>query len=144
MQVGHLVVPVLALRAAQVGPRNEALLTPHLELGLEDKRPVRLIGECGASVDEEERDGARASGDLLLEAFGRDGALEEVELETVGFGYRAWLPCAGLTAEWKRHRRFLRCTLPDLDRLAVAPVDLARLIVAPSHGHAEGRRSLRN
>ena len=144
MQVGHLVVPVLALRAAQVGPRNEALLTPHLELRLEDKRPVRPIGECRPSIDEEERYRARAIGDLLFETLGRYGTLEQMELETVGFGYRSWLACAGAAAERERYRSFPRYTLPDLDRFAVAPVDLARLVVAPSHGHAEGRRSLRN
>ena len=41
VKIGDLLVPVRPPGTAQVGPRDERLLATHLDLGLEDERPIR-------------------------------------------------------------------------------------------------------
>ena len=91
VQIGHLLIPLRRVRAAQVGPRHEPVVRFHFDLGLKGVRAVRLLAVGGAAVDEEARYGARAGGQQRAgQVGGENRPLDHVELEAarVGDGVR--------------------------------------------------------
>ena len=83
VEIGHLLVPVLGPRAAQVGPGHEGMLATDLDLGLEGMGEIRVVPVRAAPVDQEHRHRARPRRDLR-EPFGIDGALDHMEPEAAG------------------------------------------------------------
>ena len=83
VEIGHLLVPVLGPRAAQVGPGHEGMLATDLDPGLEGMGKIRVVPVRVAPVDQEHRHRARPHRDLR-EPFGMDGALDHMEPETAG------------------------------------------------------------
>ena len=83
VEIGHLLVPILGPRAAQVGPGHEGALAADLDLGLEGTGEIRVVPVRAAPVDQEHRHRARPRRDLRA-PLDVDGPFDHVEPETVG------------------------------------------------------------
>ncbi len=140
VEVGHLLVPVGRERPAQIRPRHEGRISPHLDLRLEGVPDVRVPFVGRPAVDEEDRDRARALRDAIGEIFRDDLSFDEVQLEPVRVGDRA----NGIllrSGERERDGRLARRALPDRERrLAVLSRDFDRRVVSPTHRHRHGAR----
>ena len=133
VQVGDLLVPLLGVRPAQVRPRHEAVVRPHLDLGLEGVGAVGLLLVRRAPVYQEARHRARAGGQLRTVRPHRvDRALGDVKLQPPGAGDVPHdRPCG--PAERERQHRLVRSPPPDRRPAAARVLDLGRRIVAPAH-----------
>ena len=84
LQVGHPLIPVVAVQAAEVGTRDEGLLALHLQLSLEGKRLVASLVRGGiAAVDQEHRDGPGSLRQPALGAVAGDRANRQGDLQAV-------------------------------------------------------------
>src|SRR6266566_8721696 len=112
VEVRHLLVPVLGQRTAQVRPWNEWVIAVHVDLSLEGVSQVGILLVRGAVVYEEDRDRARALGDVLREVLRGNVPLDDVELEAVRTGDVVYRRIAGLL-ERHRYPCLPRPTLPN-------------------------------
>ena len=134
VEVGDLVIPFRRVRPSQVRPGHEALVRPHLDLGLEGMGAVGLCLVGRAPVHQEARRGAGAGGQLrAIRPHRADRPLDDVKLQPAGAGdvphHRP-----RVAAERNRQRFLARRPPPDRRPAAAGFLDLGRRVVAPAHG----------
>ena len=133
VEIRNLVVPFRRVRPTQVQPRHEALVRPHLDLGLEGIGAVGLCLVGRAPVHQEARRRARAGGQLrAIRPHRADRPLDDVKLQPAGAGdvphHRP-----RVAPERDRQRFLVRSPPPDRRLAAARFLDLGRRVVAPTH-----------
>ena len=139
VQVGHLFVPVLGLRAAQVRSRYEGALALDFDFRLEGVCEVRVVLVRFAPVHQEDGDGPGSCGDPG-DACGVDGPYVGVERKAAAIG-DVVVACP---LERYRFRVLVLLPLPHRSSLAVIVLDRHRPVVGPSDRHAERVRVFRD
>ena len=139
VQVGHLFVPVLGLRAAQVRSRYEGALALDFDFCLESVCEVRVVLVRFAPVHQEDGDGPGSCGDSG-DACGVDGAYLRVERKAAAIG-DVVVACP---LERYRFRVFVLLSLPHRSNLAVIVLDRHRPVAGPSDRCADRVRVFRD
>ena len=139
VQVGHLFVPVLGLRAAQVRSRYEGVLALDFDFCLEGVCEVRVVLVRFAPIHQEDGDGPGSCGDSG-DSCGVDGPYLRVERKAAAIG-DVVVACP---LERNRFRVFVLLPLPHRSSLAVIVLDRHRPVVGPSDRCAERVRVFRD
>ena len=127
VQVGHLFVPVLGLRAAQVRSRYEDALALDFDFCLEGVCEVRVVLVRFAPIHQEDGDGPGSRGDSG-DACGVDGPYLRVERKAAAIG-DVVVACP---LKRYRFRVFVLLPLPHRSSLAVIVLDRHQTVVGPS------------
>ena len=158
VQVRHPFIPIPFPRPAQIGPGHEGLLAADFDFGLEGEGKVWVVRLRCAPVHQKNGDRPRPGGNSG-QPFGVDGpfvhmqakaaGIRDGEISGLGGGLRRWRlhGAGGIRLGWifawgdgNLHGSLARAPLPDLQRLALAILNLPRLIVPPAHGDAQRPR----
>ena len=139
VQVGHLFVPVLGLRAAQVRSRYEGVLALDFDFCLEGVCEVRVVLVRFAPIHQEDGDGPGACGDSS-DACGVDGPYLHVERKAAAIG-NVVVACP---RKRYRFRVFVLLPLPHRSSLAFIVLDRHRSVVGPPDHCAERVRVFRD
>ena len=142
VEIGHLFVPVLGLRAAQVRSGYEGPLALDFDFCLEGVCEVRVVLVRFAPVHQEDGDGPGSCGDSgdSGDACGVDGPYLRVERKAAAIG-DVVVACP---FERYRFRVFVLLPLPHRSSLAVIVLDRHRPVVGPSDRHADRVRVFRD
>ena len=162
VQIRHPLVPIPLPRPAQIGPGHEGLLAADFDFGLEGEGKVWVVRLRCAPVHQKNGDRPRPGGDSG-QPFGVDGPFVHMQAKAAGIRDGEISSLDGGLSRWRLHgaggirlgRIFAwgdgnlhgplaRAPLPDFQRLAVAILNLPRLIIPPAHGDAQHLRFLGN
>ena len=103
LQVGHPLVPIVALQAAEVGPGHQRRVASHFQLGLERKRLVTdNIGGRRAAIDQEYGNRSHSLRKPAVLAVAGNRADRQDDTEAVALGHIGLDRLLGLLGQVER------------------------------------------